>query len=285
MIAALALLAATVVPHGAPHPVVRAIAADPATGVRPAATMEVLHIPTGKVAVNGVAYLPAGAGPHPILVILHGLPGNEKNLDLAQAARRAGWVAVTFNYRGSWGSPGDFSFRHALEDADAAVAYLRTPAVAARLHADPHRIVLAGHSMGGWATANAAAHDRGLLGAVLISAADIQRMSGMPEKDRVALSLDNRETLTASAQEMADQLAALPPATGYAALAPGLAATPLLVLTSDDGGAPEANALVAAVRASGGRRVSTRHVATDHGWSDARIRLETLVIDWIARLR
>ncbi|MDO8912512.1 MAG: hypothetical protein Q8N10_08825 [Phenylobacterium sp.] len=32
--------------------------------------------------------------------------GNEKNLDLAQAVRRAGWNAVTFNYRGSWGSPG-----------------------------------------------------------------------------------------------------------------------------------------------------------------------------------
>ncbi|MFD3266336.1 hypothetical protein [Phenylobacterium ferrooxidans] len=32
--------------------------------------------------------------------------GNEKNLDLAQAVRRAGWNAAAFNYRGSWGSPG-----------------------------------------------------------------------------------------------------------------------------------------------------------------------------------
>jgi hypothetical protein len=43
-----------------------------------------------------------------VALICHGLPGNEKHLDLAQAVRRAGWLAVTFNYRGSWGSQGVF---------------------------------------------------------------------------------------------------------------------------------------------------------------------------------
>ncbi len=38
---------------------------------------------------TAMAYIPAGAGPHPTVVLLHGLPGNEKNLDLAQAMRRA----------------------------------------------------------------------------------------------------------------------------------------------------------------------------------------------------
>jgi predicted alpha/beta-fold hydrolase len=60
----------------------------------------VLHVPSHGVAINGLACLPAGAGPHPVFILLHGLPGNEKNLDLAQAVRRAGWIAVTFNYRG-----------------------------------------------------------------------------------------------------------------------------------------------------------------------------------------
>jgi predicted alpha/beta-fold hydrolase len=76
------------------------------------ATMTVLHIPTHGVQNNGLVYQPSGAGPHPTLVICHGLPGNEKFLDLAQAVRRAGWNAVTFNYRGSWGSPGAFRFSH-----------------------------------------------------------------------------------------------------------------------------------------------------------------------------
>ena len=99
--------------------------------------MAVLHIPSGGVEINGVAYLAAGAGPHPTVVICHGLPGNEKNLDLAQAIRRAGWNAVTFNYRGSWGSPGVFRFGQNPQDADAVLAYLADPANAKALGVDP----------------------------------------------------------------------------------------------------------------------------------------------------
>ena len=63
-------------------------------------------------------------------ILLHGFPGNERNLDLAQALRRAGWNAVFFHYRGSWGSDGDFSFGHVLEDVAAVVARCATPAFA-----------------------------------------------------------------------------------------------------------------------------------------------------------
>src|ERR1700733_472211 len=90
----------------------------PADASHPA-KMTVLHIPSHGVSINGVLYSPPGEGAHPTLVICHGLPGNEKNLDLAQAVRRAGWNAVTFNYRGSWGSPGDFRSAQNLQDAEA----------------------------------------------------------------------------------------------------------------------------------------------------------------------
>ena len=42
------------------------------------ATMSMLHVPSHGVTINGVVYLPVGPGPHPVLVICHGLPGNEK---------------------------------------------------------------------------------------------------------------------------------------------------------------------------------------------------------------
>jgi uncharacterized protein len=77
-----------------------AIYTDPAPDKAHPTRMEVLHVPSGGVEINAVAYLASGPGPHPTLVICHGWPGNEKNLDLAQAARRAGWNAITFNYRG-----------------------------------------------------------------------------------------------------------------------------------------------------------------------------------------
>src|ERR1035438_5201840 len=138
-----------------------AIFTDPPSDAAHPAAMAVLHIPSHGVLINGLVYQPAGAGLHPTLVICHGLPGNEKNLDLAQAVRRAGWNAVTFNYRGSWGSPGSYRFAQNLEDADAVLAYLREPANAAKLGVDTHRIAIAGHSMGGWVVAHTASKDSG----------------------------------------------------------------------------------------------------------------------------
>ena len=100
--------------------------------------------------LNGVVYVPQGADPHPAILLLHGFPGHERNLDLAQILRRAGYTTLVFHYRGAWGSDGDFSFSHVLEDAQEAVNYLRQPDVAERFRIDPDNITAIGHSMGGW---------------------------------------------------------------------------------------------------------------------------------------
>src|SRR5262249_4786685 len=102
------------------------IADPPRDQVHPAA-MHVAAIASHGAKMNGVLYIASGAGPHPTLLFLHGLPGNEQNLDLAQAVRRAGWNVLTMHYRGSWGSEGAFSFSHAIEDVQAALAWLRDP--------------------------------------------------------------------------------------------------------------------------------------------------------------
>jgi pimeloyl-ACP methyl ester carboxylesterase len=263
-----------------------AIYTDPPADKAHPARSEVLHIPSGGVLINGLAYVAAGAGPHPTVVLLHGLPGNEKNLDLAQAIRRAGWTVVTFNYRGSWGSPGTFSFKGNLADAKAVLAYARSPEAVAKLQIDPRRLVIMGHSMGGWVTAVTAGEDPGLAGAVMISAADMTSLRLAPPATRLQTATENMEALAGvTAQSMADEMATLTPAMGFAAAAPGLAGKPLLVLTSDDGLAPGADALVAAIRKAGGREVSTVHVATDHSWNTARIRLASEVISWLQALK
>jgi len=100
------LAAAMLIASSAFGQVPGAIAADPPRDREHPARMGVLHIPSGGEIINGVAYLAADAGPHPTFILFHGLPGNEKNLDLAQAVRRAGWNAVTVNYRGSWAARG-----------------------------------------------------------------------------------------------------------------------------------------------------------------------------------
>ena len=266
--------------HAAPLPPA-AIYTDPVADTAHPARSAVLHIPSGGVEINGLAYIAAGPGAHPTVIVLHGLPGNEKNLDLAQAIRRAGWNAVTFNYRGSWGSPGTFSFQGNLADAKAVLAYVRTPEAAKALQIDPSRLVIIGHSMGGWATALTAAGDRGLKGAILISAADMSRLAGAPVAARLKTAAENMDALAGvTAQDMADQLAALG-ALSFATAAPGLVNVPLLVLSSDDGLAPGTDALIADIRKRGGTKVTATHVATDHSWNTARIRLESEILTWL----
>lgn len=261
-----------------------AIFTDPPADAAHPARMEVLHIPSHGVEINGVAYLAAGAGPHPTVVLFHGLPGNEKNLDLAQAIRRAGWHVVTLNYRGSWGSPGPFRFRQNLEDADAALAYVRSPAVATKLGIDASKLVIIGHSMGGWVVINTAAHDHGLAGVVSISAGDMGAIGAAPTAYAVGMMRQNMESLAGvTAESMAADVATLGDTT-FAHAAPGLKDTPYLALTSDDGLAWATDGLTKAIKAEGGTRVVTAHAPTDHGWSDHRIDLEARIITWLQGL-
>jgi pimeloyl-ACP methyl ester carboxylesterase len=272
------------------HPMIpAAVFTDPPADRANPPRMEVLHIPSGGVEINGVAYLAGGAGPHPTVVLLHGLPGNEKNLDLAQAIRRAGWNCVTFNYRGSWGSPGSFSFEGNLADARAALAFVRDPANAQKLQIDTQKLVIAGHSMGGWVTALTAAQDPGLAGAVMISAADMGGRGAVPAAKAIitkSMSTELESLAGTSAEKMADEIIGFSPRLSFnAAVAKGLSTKPLLVVTSDDGLAPGSDKLVAAIKADGGALVTTDHETTDHSYSGKRIALEAAVISWLQGLK
>jgi pimeloyl-ACP methyl ester carboxylesterase len=261
-----------------------AISTDPPVDKAHPAGMTVLHVPTHGVLVNGLLYSPSGAGPHPTLVICHGLPGNEKNLDLAQAVRRAGWNAVTFNYRGSWGSAGSFRFAQNPQDAEAVLSFLRDPANASKLGIDPKRIAIAGHSMGGWVVAHTASRDPALMGAALISMADMGLLGTAPHERAVAAMADDMETLAdVTAESMADEVAAHAKEFVVAGTAAGLAKIPVLAITSNDGLGSQTDALVTAIKLKGGK-VATVHLDTDHGYSDHRIALENAVIAWLSGL-
>jgi acetyl esterase/lipase len=283
---ALALPAFVVAQPAPPQSVPSAIYTDPPSNPAHPAAMDVLHIPTHGLLINGLIYKPAGSGPHPTLVICHGLPGNEKNLDLAQAVRRAGWNAVTFNYRGSWGSPGSFRFAQNIEDANAVLAYLRDPANAAKLGIDPKRIAIAGHSMGGWVVAHVAAHDHALIGAILISAWDMSaEVAAKSRTEFVASMRDDMESLAGvTAESMADDAITHAKEFSFSNTVDGLAQVPLLVLSANDGLAPSTDALVDEITLKGSKQVTAIHVATDHGWSDHRIFLESTIINWLGTL-
>lgn len=140
--------------------------------------------------LNGLMYIAAGAGPHPTAVLLHGYAGNERNLDLAQALRRAGINALFFNYRGSWGSGGEFSVSNAIDDVAAALEFVRSEDASASYRVDPARLALVGHSFGGFLGAVAAARDPSVPCLAFLAGADFgpwSRAAGADPEVRVAL--------------------------------------------------------------------------------------------------
>jgi pimeloyl-ACP methyl ester carboxylesterase len=251
-------------------------------------------IPSGGVGMNALFLLAAGESAKPTLLLLHGLPGNEQNLDLAQAIRRAGWNVLTMHYRGSWGSPGTFSLAGAVEDAAAAMAFLRQPENAAKYGIDPHRLVIGGHSMGGFAAAqyvaaqDAAAHPD-VAGVVLIDAwnvgADGKELRAHPETRAAAIAEigdDFGNSLAGTdAAHLAEEVERHADDWDLLALAPSLAAPPTLVIGAKYGGGAANKALADAIRAQRKGKVSSLTLDSDHSFADHRIALAAAVVDWL----
>lgn len=257
--------------------------------------MQSFQIPSHGALLNAFVYVAAGAGPHPAVVLLHGFPGNERNLDLAQDMRRAGWDVLFFNYRGSWGSAGDFSFTHGIEDTAAAVDYVRSPAMARILRLDPSRIVLIGHSMGGFMAVQAAAADPTIAGIGLISAADIGgRIPRALTKDQQEATIralsagyerDGMAPLSGCTPEgLAHEAVANAARWSFMSKVSLLTSRLMLIVTSDDAYARGDQGFAGALRRAGNTRVSTLHLDTDHAYSDQRGTLSGAILRWLATI-
>jgi pimeloyl-ACP methyl ester carboxylesterase len=271
----------------------RAAIADPAPDPQhPAANREVLVMSHGE-GMNALFMLAAGAGTHPTMLLLHGLPGNEQNLDLAQAARRAGWNVLTLHYRGSWGSPGRFSLANAGEDVDAAMAYLGRPEVQQTYRIDPARVVIAGHSMGGFFAARYAARHDDVIGAILLDPWNV----GASARNLLAHPEQRQDAIAAMGEDFGNALAGTDAAalTGEAERhardwdlvddAARLAAKPVLLVGAERGNARQVAPLADALRARGGKLLRAQTLASDHAFADHRIALSSLVVDWLDGLR
>jgi len=243
--------------------------------------------------INGVAYVPGGPGPHPGALVLHGLPGYERNLDLAQALRRTGWTAMVVHYRGAWGSGGRFSFGGVLEDSRRALDHLRSPRMGEQLRVDPARVALVGHSMGGWASLVTAARSD-VIGAVSIAGFNLgavaRRIGQDPgfagvlreifEPQMAPLAGTSADRLFAEAAEAGDAWDVC----SHAERLSGRAVL-LLAATNDEEVPVEMHhvPVVEALSTAGARL--THHVfETDHAFSDRRIELAETVAGWLQPL-
>jgi len=274
---------------GAPVPaqqIPSAVIADQPPDSAHPARMEAPDILSHGKTLYAVFYLASGEGPHPTVLLMHGFPGNEQNMDLAQSIRRAGWNVLVPHYRGSWGSAGSFSFRNSIEDAQSALHFLRAPENAKKYGIDTRRIVLIGHSMGGFMAACTSAHSPSVAGVGLISAWNIG--ASFARNPNLGATDDFREEASRLAGTTPEELAAEAKrnasAWNFLTFAPALSSRPVLVVESNDGLRDDNHALAEAIRKAGDTQVTEAHIATDHAYSDHRIALQEAVISWLESL-
>ncbi len=125
----------------------------------------------------GALYCAIGTTPHPTALLLHGIPGLEKNSDLAHALQDKGWNALIFHYRGCWGSEGDYSLVGIPDDIREAISHLTS----GEYPVDPKRIALVGHGLGGWAALVAASRDHRVRAVVTYNGVTNTRTASMVE--------------------------------------------------------------------------------------------------------
>ena len=165
-----------------------------------------VSIPAHGELLTGTWYTAAGAGPHPTIVTLHAFPGYEKNLDLAQSLRRVGFNVLYFDYRGTWGGPGEFSVASGYADAASAIAFVTNPDNAQNLRIDRSRISLLGHSFGAVAALDVGADHRAVRCVVSLAPEDMTLMIGTADaRQGLARYTDNLRVVAGySGQDLVD---------------------------------------------------------------------------------
>lgn len=265
--------------------------ADPANRAQPPAATVPLLVESAGATLLGVLHRPGGPGPHPVVVLLHGFPGYERNFDLAHALSRAGYATLVFHYRGSWGTAGQWSWRHALEDTAEVVAALRNPRTAAEHRLDPTQLALVGHSFGGFVALTTAATDPSISAVASIAGFDLGSAGAGIRADpgqRVGY-LENWvvELLPlagTSAEALVEEMAGVPDDWRLPARAPRFAGRPVLLIGgSQDTAAPIADHHQPLVDAYTAAQLEQHVWPTDHGLADHRVALARTVIDYLSR--
>lgn len=237
-------------------------------------------------------YTAGGAGLHPTVLLLHGIPGNEQNEDIAQALRRDGFHVLTFHYSGCFGSEGDYSLSHNLEDANTALDYILKDN---SFGFDKEHIFAVGHSMGGFVCGQIAAKREEIKGAVLLMPCDIGRIwqIGLENpaeleniKNLLGESADwlqgvSKEGFLAELYEHSEEFR-------LESLANRLAEKPILCIEASlDTHTPpryHCEPFENAVRAEGGTKLKPLSIKTDHFASDHRLEVAGDVIGFLKKL-
>jgi pimeloyl-ACP methyl ester carboxylesterase len=243
----------------------------------------------------GTFFFASGEGLHPTILMLHGFPGNEVNFDIAHAVRRIGFNVMVFHYRGCWGSEGEYLWTNLVEDTDNSIQFLKSNTAEEKYKVDTSKIILIGHSMGGFAAvynsikydqikniASIAGFNSGLFGEFIEGNNELIKFSAdtmQPAMEFVhcdsAETLLNEMVTNKKEWNLLNHLDTLKSKNW------------LIVAAKHDTIAPidiHHKPMVGALKMAGAENYQEHILETGHSFSDSRIKLTKIVCEWLDKI-
>ena len=232
----------------------------------------------------------AGPGVKPTVLLLHGTPGCGWALDLGPPIQRAGFNVLLIHYRGSCGSEGAFSYSNCIEDAEAALRYLRNRKMARQWVVNRGQIFVVGHSAGGFVGAMAASRSRHVRGLAYLSGWDIgsevKSYADFRAKEVVFEFEDEARPMKGTSGEaLLNEVVSNRNRYSLASVGPRIANRPILMTYGDKDDVCPPNLhhepLKRALEASRCKNLEVHHFTTGHMYKDHRELLSSAVVRWL----
>lgn len=239
-----------------------------------------------------VLYSAGGEKPSPTVLLLHGIPGNEQNEDLAQYLRRIGFNVLTFHYSGCFGSSGDYSLKNNLQDAETVLDFILNDK---EFGFDKTKIFAVGHSLGSFVCGQILAKRKEIKAGVFITPCNIGRLFEIEkespnlyqktvdflEETRLWLvGVKENQFLTEVENHKKDY--------PLESLAPKIAKKPIFVIEGllDEATPPKFHSkpFISALKSQNTENLRVKSFETDHFLSDKRLELLEEVGDFLKKI-
>jgi dipeptidyl aminopeptidase/acylaminoacyl peptidase len=232
----------------------------------------------------------------PTVILCHGFPGNDGDVfGLGERLTEEGFNAFAFNYRGSWGSGGQFTNPNCLEDVVSAIRYVKSDFAIEGFSVDPSRIALIGYSFGGGMALLGSLSDASVGRVVDIAGGnlgEVRRMMKQSDEFRRAIEKSIEEGASnpgfrANPKEMITELLANLDKYDLVKHADGLSSKDILII----GGWRDQEAdiehhilpLIRALQRHGAKQVQIEIFDSDHSFTNVRSQLADRIVSWLKR--
>jgi len=244
---------------------------------------------SGGIPLYAKVFSAQGTTAHPTVLIARGYPDMTSSADIGFALQRAGYNAMIFNYRGTWGMGGSYSMENSYEDLQAAVAFLRSYQTSKTMLVDPNNILLFGYSFGGPIVLRLAAADPKIRGVVHLDGTDLRALPNLKPEEKAswAVGLATTAVPAADGVKIIDDIIAQFGDWNPESYAPGLAGKDVFLIWATRGNG-------SLVRAAGRSlhdlyapqaRVTEKVFDTTHDFVDHRIDLMRATLAWVGKVR